>query len=52
MPDGRLTFDVVRDYILANKDKDNVLRLKKINRPKLIGVKNNPGIADYAGELG
>jgi len=52
VPDGRLTFDVVRDYIVANKDDDNVLRLPKINRPKLLGVKDNPGIADYEGKLG
>ncbi len=51
-PDGRLMWDVVRDYILKNKDKDNVLKLERINRPKLVGVSDNPGIADYAGETG
>ncbi|MDH5711378.1 MAG: 5'-nucleotidase C-terminal domain-containing protein, partial [Gammaproteobacteria bacterium] len=51
-PDGRLMWDVVRDYIVANKDKDNVLRLKKINHPELIGVVDNPGIADYPGKVG
>ena len=50
-PDGRLMWDVVRDYILAAKGKDNVLQLKKVNHPVLIGVKDNPGIADYPGEL-
>jgi sulfur-oxidizing protein SoxB len=49
-PDGRLMWDVVRDYILANKDKDDVLRLKKINRPTLRNVMDNPGIADYQGD--
>lgn len=49
-PEGRLMWDVVRDYIVKAKDKDNVLKLPKINLPKLIGVKDNPGIADYAGQ--
>ena len=52
-PEGRLMWDVVRDYILKAKDpKDNVLRLPKINHPKLVGISDNPGIADYEGELG
>ena len=51
-PDGRLMWDVVRDYILNNKNKDDVLVLPKINHPKLVGVSDNPGIADYPGELG
>jgi len=50
-PDGRLMWDVVRDYIVANRSKDNVLHLPKINHPKLIGVSTNPGIADYPGKL-
>ncbi|MBT6456849.1 MAG: thiosulfohydrolase SoxB [Gammaproteobacteria bacterium] len=50
-PDGRLMWDIVRDYIIASRDKDHVLRLPKINHPKLIGVKTNPGIADYPGEV-
>ena len=49
-PEGRLMWDVVRDYIVKNKGKDNVLRLPKINHPKLIGVMDDPGIADYPGE--
>ena len=49
-PEGRLMWDVVRDYILAAKDKkDNVLRLPKINHPVLHNVMSNPGIADYPG---
>jgi sulfur-oxidizing protein SoxB len=50
-PEGRLMWDVVRDYILARRGEDNVLRLPKINHPKLVNVKSNPGIADYPGEL-
>ncbi len=50
-PEGRLMWDVVRDYILANKGEDNVLRLPKINVPTLRGVADNPGIADYAGKV-
>ncbi len=50
-PEGRLMWDVVRDYILANRDKDKVLRLSKINIPTLKGVADNPGIADYAGKV-
>jgi sulfur-oxidizing protein SoxB len=49
-PDGRLMWDVVHDYIVNNKDKNNILNLPKINHPKLVGVLNNPGIADYPGE--
>ena len=49
-PEGRLMWDVVRDYIVKNRDKDKVLRLPKINHPKLVGANDNPGLADYAGE--
>jgi sulfur-oxidizing protein SoxB len=49
-PEGRLMWDVVRDYILAKKDKDNVLRLPKINHPELVNVMGDPGIADYPGK--
>lgn len=51
VPEGRLMWDVVRDYILANKGDDDVLVLPKINHPKLVGVADNPGIADYPGEM-
>ena len=51
-PDGRLMWDIVREYLIKNRSKDHILRLSKINNPKLIGVKNNPGLADYDGELG
>lgn len=50
-PNGRLMWDVVRDYIIKNKGKDNILKLAKINHPKLVGVSSNPGIADYPGEV-
>jgi len=50
-PEGRLMWDVTRDYILQNKQADNVLKLDKINHPKLLGVKNNLGVADYEGEM-
>ncbi|WP_198265066.1 5'-nucleotidase C-terminal domain-containing protein [sulfur-oxidizing endosymbiont of Gigantopelta aegis] len=50
-PEGRLMWDIVRDYILAKRGSDNVLKLPIINHPKLVGVKKNPGIADYPGEL-
>jgi len=52
IPEGRLMWDIIRDYLVANKDEDDVLRLDKINVPKLIGVRKNPGIADYDGKLG
>jgi len=51
-PEGRLMWDVVHDYIISQRSKDNILRLPKINHPKLLGVSKNPGIADYPGELG
>jgi sulfur-oxidizing protein SoxB len=50
-PEGRLMWDVVRDYIVKNKGEGDVLKLPKVNRPKIVGVKENPGIADYQGEL-
>jgi S-sulfosulfanyl-L-cysteine sulfohydrolase len=49
-PEGRLMWDVVRDYILAKRDDDNVLRLAKINHPELVNVASDPGIADYPGK--
>ncbi|MCU7939219.1 MAG: 5'-nucleotidase C-terminal domain-containing protein [gamma proteobacterium symbiont of Bathyaustriella thionipta] len=51
-PEGRLMWDVVHDYIISQRSKDKILRLPKINHPKLLGVTKNPGIADYPGELG
>ena len=49
-PEGRLMWDVVRDYIVAKRGPDNILKLPKINHPELIGVLANPGIADYPGK--
>ncbi len=50
-PEGRLVWDIVRDYILGKRDNDMILRLPRINHPTLIGVNDNPGIADYPGKL-
>ena len=50
-PNGRLIWDIIRDYIIAKKDSSEVLRIPKINHPKVIGMNNNPGIADYPGKL-
>lgn len=50
-PDGRMIWDVIRDYLLARKGADNVLKLEKINHPELLNVASNPGIADYQGEM-
>lgn len=49
-PEGRLMWDVVRDYIVAKRSEDKVLHLPKINHPELVGVMSNPGIADYPGK--
>ena len=49
-PEGSLMWDVVHDYIINNKGKDNVLKLDKINHPELVNVTANPGIADYPGK--
>ena len=48
IPEGLLIWDMVRDYILDTEGKDNVLKLPKMNRPKLVCMGDNPGIADYA----
>ena len=50
-PEGRLMWDVVRDYIIKHRGTNKVLKLDKINHPQLIGVRKNPGIADYPGKL-
>lgn len=51
-PDGRMIWDVIRDYIVNNRDDQKVLTLPKVNYPKLVGVSDNPGVADYPGEVG
>ena len=50
-PDGRLMWDVVRDYIVKNRSDNNVLHLPKINHPTLVGIKGNPGIENYPGKI-
>lgn len=44
---GRLIWDVAADYLRGQK----TLNLHKVNHPTIKGVKNNPGIEDYAGKL-
>jgi len=43
IPDGKPIWDVVSAYLLDKK----TVKIKKMNLPKLVGVKGNPGIADY-----
>ncbi|MCB1874452.1 MAG: 5'-nucleotidase C-terminal domain-containing protein [Chromatiales bacterium] len=51
-PDGRLLWDITRDHILKHRDpKTKVYRLAKVNHPKLVGVTDDPGLADYPGEI-
>lgn len=45
---GRPIWDIVADYLRKHKGD---LKLKKVNHPKLVGVKDNPGIQDYDGEM-
>ncbi|OOZ36373.1 thiosulfohydrolase SoxB [Solemya velesiana gill symbiont] len=40
---GRPIWDVVADYL---RDKKTV-KIEKLNTPKLVGIKGNPGIAEY-----
>ena len=44
---GRLMWDVAADYLR----KQGTLDLKKVNHPTVKGVKTNPGIENYSGEL-
>jgi sulfur-oxidizing protein SoxB len=44
---GRLMWDVTADYLRRQKS----LKLDKINSPTIVGVKNNPGIENYEGNL-
>lgn len=53
IPEGPLLWDVTREWILKHRDaKTKVLNLNKVNHPKLVGVNENPGLAEYAGEVG
>ena len=51
VPEGRLIWDIVRDYIVRNKGQDEVFQLQRMNHPTLIDVADNPGLVDYLGEL-
>jgi sulfur-oxidizing protein SoxB len=44
---GRLMHDVVADYVRKHKE----VKLDKVNHPRLKGVKNNPGVENYASPL-
>ena len=50
-PDGRLIWDVIRDYLVSEKDRNNVIHIPKENHPTLVGMGSNPGITDYQGNL-
>ncbi len=50
-PDGRLIWDVVRDYLLSQRNQQNVIEISKMNHPTLVGVADNPGVADYEGKI-
>ena len=50
-PDGRLIWDIVRDYLLSQRGQDNRIVIAKMNHPTLIGVGDNPGLADYEGKV-
>lgn len=51
-PEGRLIWDIVRDYLLSQRRADdNVIEITKMNHPTLAGVGANPGVADYEGKL-
>ena len=50
-PQGRLIWDIVRDYLISNQDDNHVIRIPKINYPTLVGVADDPGITDYPGRL-
>ncbi len=44
---GKPVWDVVADYL---RDQQTI-SLKRFETPVLKGVSNNPGIADYSGQL-
>ena len=50
-PDGRLVWDIVREYLLSQKGQDNVIRINKVYHPTLVGVSDNPGVSNYQGKL-
>ena len=50
-PDGRLVWDIVRDFLIAKRDKNHVYQLGNVNHPTIAGVKHSKGIEDYLGKL-
>ena len=50
-PDGRLLWDIIADYLRSERDERDVIRLPKVNNPKVVGVTANPGFADYPGDF-
>ena len=50
-PEGRLIWDIVRDYLVSQRGADNVIAISKMNHPALSGVRDNPGVAEYGGQL-
>jgi sulfur-oxidizing protein SoxB len=50
-PEGRLLWDIIADYLRNERDDNQVIRLPKVNNPKVIGETQNPGFADYAGDF-
>jgi len=46
--EGRMMWDVAADYLRSHKSD---MKLKKVNHPKLKGVKGNPGIEAYPGKM-
>jgi sulfur-oxidizing protein SoxB len=50
-PEGRLLWDIIADYLRSERDANMVINLPKVNNPKVVGVTNNPGFADYPGDF-
>jgi hypothetical protein len=46
-----LIWDVVRDYLLSQRNQQNVIEISKMNHPTLVGAADNPGVADYEGKI-
>ena len=45
---GRPIWEIVADYLRDQK----TATIAKMNTPKLLNVKDNPGISSYLGEMG
>ena len=50
-PNGRLIWDIVRDYLMTTRNEVNIIPITKMNHPTLIGVSNNLGVSHYQGQL-